>query len=112
LASSSRSWSEIVLDRYVPRGGRVLDPFEQHRYAYELLGLDDLRELEVGAAAAGTSKGALAAYAEGVVDVLSNVRRVLRPARRWRSWSTTDATSSRTSSSGRGFGSSIACAAT
>jgi hypothetical protein len=56
----------------------LIDYHEQHRYAYELLGLDDLRELEVGAAAAGTSKRALAAYAEGVVDVLSNVRRVLR----------------------------------
>src|SRR4029079_17854876 len=34
----------------------LIDYHEQHRYAYELLGLDDLRELEVGAAAAGTAK--------------------------------------------------------
>jgi len=57
----------------------LIDYHEQHRYAYELLGLDDLRDLEVGAAAAGTSKRALGAYADGVVDVLSNTRTVLRP---------------------------------
>ena len=34
----------------------LIDYHEQHRYAYELLGLDDRRELEVGAAAAGTSR--------------------------------------------------------
>ncbi len=57
----------------------LIDYHEQHRYAYELLGLDDRRELEVGAAAAGTSKAAIAAYSQGMVDVLSNVRTVLRP---------------------------------
>jgi hypothetical protein len=57
----------------------LIDYHEQHRYAYELLGLDDRRELEVGAAAAGTSRRALAAYADGIVDVLRNVADVLRP---------------------------------
>ena len=57
----------------------LIDYHEQHRYAYELLGLDDRRELEVGAAAAGTSKAAIAAYCDGMVDVLSNVRCALRP---------------------------------
>jgi hypothetical protein len=57
----------------------LIDYHEQHRYAYELLGLDDVRELEVGAAAAGTSRAALAAYSQGIVDVLTNVRRALRP---------------------------------
>jgi hypothetical protein len=52
----------------------LIDYHEQHRYAYELLGLDDRRELEVGAAAAGTSKAALASYSQGMVDVLANVR--------------------------------------
>ena len=33
----------------------LIDYHEQHRYAYELLGLDDRRELELGAAGAGTS---------------------------------------------------------
>jgi hypothetical protein len=56
----------------------LIDYHEQHRYAYELLGLDDRRELEVGAAAAGTSKAALAAYSQGIVDVLTNVRQALR----------------------------------
>jgi hypothetical protein len=57
----------------------LIDYHEQHRYAYELLGLDDRRELEVGAAAAGTSKRALAAYADGIVEVLRNVSELLRP---------------------------------
>jgi hypothetical protein len=57
----------------------LIDYHEQHRYAYELLGLDDRREFEVGAAAAGTSKRALAAYSDGIVDVLRNVGDVLRP---------------------------------
>ena len=57
----------------------LIDYHEQHRYAYELLGLDDRRELEVGAAAAGTSKKAIAAYSDGLVDVLANVRAALRP---------------------------------
>ena len=57
----------------------LIDYHEQHRYAYELLGLDDRRELEVGAAAAGTSKRALAAYADGIVLVLRNVADALRP---------------------------------
>ena len=35
----------------------LIDYHEQHRYAYELLGLDDLREREIGAAARGTSQG-------------------------------------------------------
>ena len=57
----------------------LIDYHEQHRYAYELLELDDRREREVGAAAAGTSKAALAAYAEGIATVLTRVRAALRP---------------------------------
>jgi DNA methylase len=57
----------------------LIDYHEQHRYAYELLGLDDRRELEIGAGAAGTSRAALDAYADGIVAVLENCRRVLRP---------------------------------
>ena len=56
----------------------LIDYHEQHRYAYELLGLDDRRELEVGAAAAGNSRAALAAYSEGIVEVLLNAKSVLR----------------------------------
>jgi DNA modification methylase len=57
----------------------LIDYHEQHRAAYELLGLDDLRELELGAAASGTSRAALAAYTEGVADVLARARGSLRP---------------------------------
>jgi DNA modification methylase len=56
----------------------LIDYHEQHRYAYELLGLDDHRELELGAAAAGTSRAALAAYSEGIAAVLKRSARVLR----------------------------------
>jgi hypothetical protein len=56
----------------------LIDYHEQHRTAYELLGLDDRRELEVGAAAAGTGKRALTAYSDGIVEVLTNVRGTLR----------------------------------
>ncbi len=57
----------------------LIDYHEQHRAAYELLDLDDLRELELGAAAAGTSRAALAAYGEGIAAVLSRARASLRP---------------------------------
>jgi hypothetical protein len=56
----------------------LIDYHEQHRYAYELLGLDDCRELEVGAGASGTSRAALATYADGIVAALRNVRRAIR----------------------------------
>src|SRR4051812_23646234 len=55
----------------------LIDYHEQHRYAYELLGLEDRRVLEVGAAVGGTSRAALAAYSDGIVAVLENTRRSL-----------------------------------
>jgi len=57
----------------------LIDYHEQHRYAYELLGLEDRRELELGAAAGGTSAAAVAAYADGMVAAFESVRRALRP---------------------------------
>ena len=57
----------------------LIDYHEQHRYAYELLELDDCRELEVGAGTAGTSRAALAAYSDGIVATFRNIRRSLRP---------------------------------
>jgi hypothetical protein len=48
----------------------LIDYHEQHRYAYEILGLDDRRERELGAAAAGTSRRAIDAYVTGVSTVL------------------------------------------
>ena len=57
----------------------LIDYHEQHRYAYELLGLDDRAEWEIGAAASGTSRAALEAYREGVSAVLSHAAAALRP---------------------------------
>jgi DNA modification methylase len=57
----------------------LIDYHEQHRYAYELLGLDDRRELELGAAAGGVSRVALGSYRDGMVGVLGNAREALRP---------------------------------
>ena len=50
----------------------LIDYHEQHRYAYELLGLDDRRERELGAAARGTSRAALRDYSAGILGVLRN----------------------------------------
>jgi DNA methylase len=57
----------------------LIDYHEQHRYAYELLGLDDRRELELGAAEAGTSRTALDTYRRGVADALANAAASLAP---------------------------------
>jgi DNA methylase len=57
----------------------LIDYHEQHRYAYELLGLEDLREAEVGSACRGTGVPALAEYADGIVAALVNARAYLRP---------------------------------
>jgi hypothetical protein len=57
----------------------LIDYHEQHRYAYELLELDDRRELELGAAANGVSAKAIRAYVDGIAAALMNVRAALRP---------------------------------
>jgi hypothetical protein len=57
----------------------LIDYHEQHRYAYELLELDDRRELEIGASAAGTSLAALEAYRAGIAAVLERACTALRP---------------------------------
>jgi hypothetical protein len=57
----------------------LIDYHEQHRYAYELLGLDDRRELELGAAEAGTSRAAIEAYREGIAAALANAASALVP---------------------------------
>jgi hypothetical protein len=56
----------------------LIDYHEQHRYAYELLGLDDLRKRELGAAMQGTSRDAIGSYCAGVTEVLANARAALR----------------------------------
>ena len=79
----------------------LIDYHEQHRYAYELLGLDDRRELELGAAAAGTARRAIDAYCDGIAETLARAR-PSRSARRRppRSSSTTAATSTTRSPAG------------
>jgi hypothetical protein len=57
----------------------LIDYHGQHRYAYELLGLDELGELELGSALRGTSVAALAAYTEGIALTLTNAASALRP---------------------------------
>ena len=57
----------------------LIDYHEQHQYAYELLALDDRRELELGAADAGTSRAAIAAYSDGVARALGNAAAALVP---------------------------------
>jgi DNA modification methylase len=57
----------------------LIDYHEQHRYAYELLGLDDRRERELGAAARGTSKAAIGEYVVGIAAVLARAKASLRP---------------------------------
>ena len=56
----------------------LIDYHEQHRYAYELLGLEDDREHELGAAERGTSAKAIADYVDGIAAVFANARRALR----------------------------------
>jgi hypothetical protein len=56
----------------------LIDYHEQHRYAYELLGLDDLRERELGAAVDGVNRAALAAYTEGIATVLGRAAERVR----------------------------------
>jgi hypothetical protein len=57
----------------------LIDYHEQHRYAYELLALDDRRERELGAAARGTSRRAIDEYVAGISSVLARCVAALAP---------------------------------
>ena len=57
----------------------LIDYHEQHRYAYELLGLERRHEAELGRPARGVGRAAIRAYVDGIADVLSNVRDALVP---------------------------------
>ena len=50
----------------------LIDYHEQHRYAYELLNLEDRRSEEVGPAERGVSRTSIADYLRGMVAVLRN----------------------------------------
>lgn len=51
----------------------LIDYHEQHAYAYHLLGLEDRREDEIGAAASGSSKKSRQQYQRDIVEVFRNV---------------------------------------
>jgi hypothetical protein len=55
----------------------LIDYHEQHRYAYELLGLEDRRIEEIGAASQGQSRAAIRAYVENMIAAFQNARRQL-----------------------------------
>lgn len=57
----------------------LIDYHEQHRYAYELLGLPFQAEHEIGAAFKGHSVKAKKNYCEEIGQVFANVRRHLKP---------------------------------
>ncbi len=57
----------------------LIDYHEQHRYAYELLGLEERRAEELGRPARGVGRNAIAAYVDGVAEVLANARSRLAP---------------------------------
>lgn len=50
----------------------LIDYHEQHRYAYELLGLTDRRVDELGAAEKGNSRRAIEQYVDGMAGVFGN----------------------------------------
>jgi len=56
----------------------LIDYHEQHKYAYELLGIDDHREEEIGAAAKGRSKAAVSNYKNEIAEVLINSAKSLK----------------------------------
>lgn len=71
----------VALDGLItspPYPGRI-DYHEQHRYAFELLGLDERRAEEIGAPWRGTSRAAIAAYVEDMTAVFENARSYLAP---------------------------------
>ena len=57
----------------------LIEYHEQHRYAYELLGLAELREDEIGRPSHGTGRAALQNYVDSMIAALSNARGQLRP---------------------------------
>ncbi len=60
----------------------LIDYHEQHKYAYHLLGLDDRRELEIGAHAKGASIKAKKTYQEEIAGVFKHAADSLRPGGR------------------------------
>lgn len=57
----------------------LIDYHEQHRYSYELLGLDDRRSDEIGSAVNGTTSSSLATYVDDMTAVFANASDQLEP---------------------------------
>jgi hypothetical protein len=90
----------VRLDEYHPQGKRAagvftsppyvgqIDYHEQHRYAYELFGIERRDRLEIGPKASGKGERARKEYVKGMVESLCNVAgylsRFTRPAGRQR----------------------------
>gem|GEM_PF-182672 len=60
----------------------LIDYHEQHAYAYHLLGLEDRRDGEIGAASKGTSQRAKQEYQEDITEVFRQVGKSLLPGGR------------------------------
>lgn len=60
----------------------LIDYHAQHRYAYELLGLESYQALEIGASAKGSSEKAICRYLEDMAAAFANVAQSLRPGAR------------------------------
>lgn len=56
----------------------LIDYHEQHRYAFELLGLPEAREAEIGASWKGNSQRAIDSYVQDMIEAFRNVMRALR----------------------------------
>lgn len=57
----------------------LIDYHEQHRYAFELLGLKDQSDIEIGPAFRGNSQKAKAAYQEAIANVFRNATDAMTP---------------------------------
>jgi hypothetical protein len=55
----------------------LIDYHEQHRYSYELLGLEERRMEEIGPASRGQSRQAVRAYVEDTIAAFANAHRQL-----------------------------------
>jgi DNA modification methylase len=60
----------------------LIDYHEQHAYAYHLLGIEDKRVNEIGAAANGSSQKARKQYQEDIAHVFRHIGESLRPGGR------------------------------
>jgi len=56
----------------------MIDYHDQHKYAYELFGIDRQDELEIGPMSRGRSKAARERYIEEIVNVFANVSHALK----------------------------------